>query len=247
MDCQSWMLYVEKLPLHETVPVVRWVSFFFDLALIIAVYTQQSFESRQILPPTAYLTAESDTVSAPYCSVNIVWTGIFRCFLSLRHCQCLWNFDVFLNVVVRFYLINHAVVYFGYITILLNVAVQSFLLLPGGHAFLREPFSKIVNAVVFKVFHTPSFANASTVSSSPTQITKNNCKNFTLRTVKKQQTIMNQKNWLKRQSLQSKQLVLPYCCRHSHLNQPGCAVFHVLNEQLKFFPSHFFQFFSNTS
>jgi len=72
MDCQSWMLYVEKLPLHETVPVVRWVSFFFDLALIIAVYTQQSFESRQILPPTAYLTAESDTVSAPYCSVNIV-------------------------------------------------------------------------------------------------------------------------------------------------------------------------------
>jgi len=80
MNYQSWMLYVQKLPPHETVPVVRWVSFFFDFALIIAVYTQQSSESRQLQLPKA----EVDIVSATYCSVYIVSTGIFQCFF----CSC---------------------------------------------------------------------------------------------------------------------------------------------------------------
>jgi len=45
-------------------------------------------------------------------------------------------------------------------------------------------------------------------------------------------------------SLNKSHLVLTYCCRHSHLNQQGCAVFHVLNEQLKSFFPHIF---SNSS
>jgi len=47
----------------------------------------------------------------------------FSMFLSLWNGQCFCNFDVFLNVVVPK---NHWVAEFGYITILLNVAVQSF-------------------------------------------------------------------------------------------------------------------------
>jgi len=39
MNYQSWMLYVEKLPPHETVSAMRWVSFFFDFALTSCLYS----------------------------------------------------------------------------------------------------------------------------------------------------------------------------------------------------------------
>ena len=57
-----------------------------------------------------------------------------------------------------------------------------------------------------KFFSHSSLTNTNSVNSSPTKITNDNCKNFTLRTVGKQYTIMNQTDSFVYQSPQ--QLVL---------------------------------------
>jgi len=66
--------------------------------------------------------------------------------------------------------------------------------------------------VVFKVFFTFLPYKPKLVNSSPTKVTNDDCKNFTLPTVKKQQTIMNQTDSFKTSVTRVKQLIpASYC------------------------------------
>jgi len=123
MNYQSWMLYVEKLPQHETVSAMRWVSFFFHFALTVCLYS------------TVIRINEASTPhNLPHSWGGHLFSNLLlrlhriNRYLSMFFCRCDLAGVSVTSTCFQTWLcqINHWVAELGYKTILLDVAIQSF-------------------------------------------------------------------------------------------------------------------------